>query len=55
MVPATFELSRRYAFGKTVLASDSLALSGVIDDIILLETCPTDTDRMAGVLYLPRE
>ena len=36
-----------------VLVPDSLPVSEVIDDLLLLDECAAETDWAAGVLYLP--
>jgi hypothetical protein len=54
MIPAMREQLKRFASCAPILfVRDSLAISEVIEDILLLDDCSTDADWAAGVLYLP--
>ena len=50
MVPA---LQRRPAFTPIVLVPDSLPISRIIEDLLLLDQCSRESDWTAGVIYLP--
>jgi predicted nuclease of predicted toxin-antitoxin system len=50
MVPA---LQRQPARTAIVLVPDSLSISRIIEDLLLLDQCSRESDWTAGVIYLP--
>jgi len=54
MVPAMQEQVKRFAScSPIVFARDSLPVSLVIEEILLLDECSIEPDWAAGVIYLP--
>lgn len=54
MIPAAQEQVKRFASrSPIVLVRDSLPVSLVIEEILLLDECSIETDWAAGVIYLP--
>ena len=54
MIPAVHEQLRRFAScSPIVLVPDSLPVSLVIDDVLLLDECSVEADWVSGVIYLP--
>ncbi len=54
MIPAMQEQVRRLAScSPIVLVRDSLPVSLVIEEVVLLDECSIEADWAAGVLYLP--
>ena len=54
MIPAMQEQVKRFAScSPIVFVRDSLPVSLVIEEILLLDECSIETDWAAGVLYLP--
>ena len=54
MIPAMQEQVRRSAFcSPIVFVRDSLPVSLVIEEILLLDQCSVETDWARGVIYLP--
>jgi hypothetical protein len=52
MVPA-LRLRPLPAFTAIVVVPDSLPIGQIIEDVLLLDRCSTDSDWTAGVVYLP--
>ena len=54
MIPAMREQVKRFAScSPIVFVRDSLPVSLVIEEILLLDECSIETDWVAGVIYLP--
>ena len=54
MIPAMQEQVKRFAScSPIVFVRDSLPVSLVIEEILLLDECSIETDWAAGVIYLP--
>ena len=54
MIPAMREQVKRFAScSPIVFVRDSLPVSLVIEEILLLDECLIETDWAAGVVYLP--
>lgn len=54
MIPAMQEQLRLFAScSPIVLVPDSLPISLVIEDIVLLDECSVEVDWASGVVYLP--
>jgi hypothetical protein len=52
MVPA-LRLQPLPGFTAIVVVPDSLPIGQIIEDVLLLDQCSTESDWTAGVVYLP--
>jgi hypothetical protein len=54
MIPALQEQLRQFgSCAPIVLVPDSLSISAVIEDLLLLDECSLELDWASGVIYLP--
>jgi hypothetical protein len=54
MIPAMQEQVKRFASSSPIVfVRDSLSVSLVIEEILLLDECSIEADWAAGVIYLP--